>query len=110
MCSFFKKKPDQRATAVLLESGREVAEQAMRSPKFNDYRGPEPMFPMRVRVTDDTGRSWDATMKAGPTTAFLLLPGVRVPVKYAAGDADEVLLDADAMQILAANPQLKRNG
>jgi hypothetical protein len=108
MFSFFRKKSPQTAIAELVDNGREVADQAMKSAKFSTYKGAEPMFPMRVVVRAEDGRSWDATMEAGPTTAFLLLPGVRVKVKYDASAPDKVTIDATAPEILADNPQLKK--
>lgn len=108
MFSFFRKKSPQTATAELVDNGREVADQAMKSAKFNTYKGAEPMFPMRVVVRHADGITWDATMEAGPTTAFLLLPGVRVKVKYDAATPEKVTIDATAPEILADNPQLKK--
>ena len=109
MFSFFKKKSPQSAVAELVDDGREIFEQAMRSPKFNTYRGPEPMFPMRVVVRSPDGRRWDATMQAGPSTAFLLLPGVKVKVRYDAGAPEDVTIDDTPASILEANPQLKKS-
>jgi hypothetical protein len=109
MFSFFKKKSPKSAVAELVDNGREISEQAMRSPKFNTFKGAEPMFPMRVVVRDADGRSWDATMEAGPSTAFLLLPGVKVKVRFDAGSPEKVTIDDTAPSILAANPQMKRD-
>lgn len=78
--------------------------------KFNSYSGPEPLLAMKVRVTDDAGQSWEATMKAGPATSFLLLPGVRVKVRYREGKRDKVTIDDTPMAILEKNPQMKKDG
>lgn len=109
MFSFFRKKPELHASAVLVDNGRDVVAEGLRSPKYNSYSGPEPLFAMKVRVTDDAGQSWDATMKAGPATSFLLLPGVRVKVRYREGKRDKVTIDDTPMAILEKNPQMKKD-
>jgi hypothetical protein len=102
---FFKKKPDKPAMAELLENGRELANQEMMKPKYRDYQGAEPMIEVAVRVYPANEVPFEAKMKAGISKSILLLPGVRVQVKYDEKKTS-VVLDDDHQAILARNPQL----
>lgn len=105
---WFGKKEIARASAELLEDGREISLQAMKSVKYNEYHGKEPKFEMRVRVLPDYEVPWEATMKAPLGCCFLLLPGVVVNVRFEADKKDEVELDDDVQSIVDRNPQLIR--
>ncbi len=104
----FGKKQTVQAMAELLEDARAIVNEQLKRPKYNDYRGPEPMFEMLVRVYPSDEPPFEAKMKAGLSTSYLLKPGVRVQVRYDAGSHQHLVLDADAQSILARNQQLIR--
>jgi len=106
MLSLFGKKQTVRALAEVLEDGRLIADREMKKPRYREYRGAEPMLEIGVRVQPENEPPFEARMKAGLSKSFLLMPGVRVQVKYDAAGRDHVVLDDENQAILARNPQL----
>ncbi len=103
----FGKKPVQlQAFAEVLEDGRAISAQEMKKAKYNEYSGAEPMLEIVVRVQPDNAPAFEAKMKAGLTKSFLLMPGVRVQVKYDPAHPQQVSLDDDNQSILDRNPQM----
>ncbi len=102
----FGKKQTVQALAELIDDGRAIMNEQLKRPKYNEYRGPEPMFEMLVRVYPKDEPPFEAKMKAGLSKSFLLKPGVRVQVRYDAGSHEHVELDDDIQSITARNPQL----
>jgi hypothetical protein len=104
---FGSSKPDATATAEVLVHGRDAMNETLKSPRYNDYKGAEPMVEVAVRVTDDAGKTWDATMEAGLTVVFLLVPGMKVDVKYASKKPARVFLASTQDELMAAAPPRK---
>jgi hypothetical protein len=102
----FGKKPTVQAFAEILEDGRMIANQEMQKPKYNEYKGSEPVLEINVRVQPANEPPFEAKMKAGLTKSFLLKPGVRVQVKYEPIKKQQVILDDENQAILERNPQL----
>jgi hypothetical protein len=102
----FGKKQTLHALAEILEDGRMIADQEMKKPKYNDYKGSEPLLEIAVRVQPDNEPPFEAKMKAGLTKSYLLKPGVRVQVKYEPIKKQQVTLDDENQAILERNPQL----
>lgn len=103
-----KPSPTVQALAEVLEDGREMANQEMKKPKYNDYRGPEVSLEVAVRVQPDNEPPFEARMKIFLFKMYLLKPGVRVLVKYDPAKKEKVTFDDDAPAILARNPQLTK--
>jgi hypothetical protein len=99
----FGKKEEIQAMAEVLEDGREVMNREMAKPKYNDYKGAEPMLEVKVRVQPQDEGPFEAVMKVGMTKSFLLLKGVMVQVKYQKGKTQKVELDDDNQAILERN-------
>jgi hypothetical protein len=59
-----------------------------------------------VRVQPENETPFEAKMKAALTMTYLLMPGVRVQVKYRLRDRRQVTLDDESRAILERNPQL----
>lgn len=104
---FGSSKPDATATAEVLVHGREAMNETLKSPRYNNYKGAEPMVEVAVRVTDEAGKTWDATMEAGLSVVFLLVPGMKVAAKYAKKKPERVFLAATQDELLAAAPPRK---
>ena len=102
----FGKKQSTQAFAEVLEDGRAISAQEMKKAKYNDYSGAEPMLEIGVRVQPENEPAFEAKMKAGLSKSFLLMPGVRVQVKYDPTHKQQVTLDDDNQAILARNPQM----
>jgi hypothetical protein len=102
----FGKKETKQAMAEMLEDGRAIFEHEMKRMKYNEYHGKEPKLDMRVRVMPEFEVPWEATMKAGISCAFLLVPDVQVQVRYEVDKKEHVELDDDPQAIVARNPQL----
>jgi hypothetical protein len=99
----FGKKEEIQAMAEVLEDGREVANQEMKKAKYNNYKGAEPMFEVKVRVQPKDDAPFESVMKFGLTKSFLLLQGVMLQVKYQKGKNQKVELDDDNQSILERN-------
>jgi hypothetical protein len=110
MSFLFGRKPAQsvQALAEVLENGRDMANEEMKKPKYNDYRGPEVSLDVAVRVQPQNEPPFDAKMKVFLLKMYLLKPGVRVLVKYDPSKKEKVEFDDDAQAILARNPQLTK--
>jgi len=104
----FRRKQTMQALAEVLEDGRAIASQEMKKAKYNSYQGAEPMLEIAVRVQPQNEPPFEAKMKAGLGKTFLLLPGVRVQVKYEPARKNQVLLDDENQAILDRNPQLSK--
>ncbi len=105
---FGRKPTTLHAFAVTTENGRELANQEMKKPKYNEYHGPEPVIWVGVRVEPEGEPPFEARMKAGLTRTYLLKEGVRVRVQYDPARKKEVILDDNTQDILERNPQLTR--
>jgi hypothetical protein len=110
MSFLFGKKPTQTAQALaeVLEDGREMANQEMKKPKYNNYQGPEVDLEVAVRVQPESEPPFDAKMKIFLLKMYLLKPGIIVRVKYDPAKKEKVTFDDDAPAILARNPQLTK--
>ena len=106
MSPLFGKKILSQALAEVLEDGRATFNQEMQRQKYRHYAGAEPVLDIAVRVQPENEMPFEAGMKAGISTAFLLLPGVRVLVEYDPGKKNQVRILDDSNAILARNPQL----
>lgn len=110
MSFLFGRKPAKtmQALAEVLENGREMANQEMKKPKYNNYEGPEVHLEVAVRVQPENEPPFDAKMKVSLLNMYLLKPGVRVLVKYDPSKREKVDFGDDAQAILARNPQLRK--
>jgi len=106
MSPLFGKKETVQALAEILEDGRAIFDQEMKKIKYREYRGPEPMLQIRVRVQPENEPPFEAVMKAGIGHSFLLKQGVRVQVKYEPQKHEHVEFDDGDQAILDRNPQL----
>jgi len=102
----FGKKQAARAFAEVIEDGRAIMNEEMKKPKYNEYKGPEPVVEILVRAQPENEPPFEAKMRAGITQAYLLKPGVRVQVKYDLAKRQQVTLDDSNQAILDRNPQL----
>jgi len=102
----FGNKQMSTALAEVLEDGRAITNQEMKKAKYNQYEGSEPMLEIAVRVQPANEPSFEAKMKAGLTKTYLLVPGVRVQVKYDPSKKKQVMLEDETQAILERNPQL----
>lgn len=102
----FGKKEEMQAMAEVLEDGREVMNREMAKPKYNSYKGAEPMLEVKVRVQPKDDAPFESVMKVGMTKSFLLLQGVMVKVKYQKGKNQKVELDDDNQIILERNAKI----
>lgn len=102
----FRKKQTVQAWAEIVENGRDIANQELKKPKYNDYQGAEPILEIGVQVQPDSEPPFIAKMKAGLTKSHLLIPGVRVRVKYDPNKKQTVTLEDEIQAILERNPQL----
>lgn len=113
MVAWFGSKKRVRATAEVLDDGRAAANAELASPV---YRGDthdrhfDSHVRVRVRVRATDRPPFEGEMKAGIGPAALLLPGVVVNVEFDEKDGGGIELLDDLPSILAANPQLKREG
>ena len=104
---FFGKKQTVYAIAEVLENGRSIFEQEMKKLKYQgEHSGPEPVIEIGVRVQPENEPGFESKMKAGISKYYLLMPGVRVQVKYEPNKMQSVLLDDNLQDIMARNPQL----
>lgn len=110
MSFLFGRKPTHtvQALAEVLENGREMANQEMKKPKYNNYQGPEIRMEVAVRVQPENEPPFEAKMKVSLFNMYLLKPGVRVLVKYDPSKKEKVDFNDDAQAILVRNPQLKK--
>ncbi len=102
----FRKKRTVEVFAEVLEDGRAKMNQEMKKAKYNQYSGAEPMLNIAVRVQPESEPPFEANMKAGITKSTLLLPGVKVLVKYEPGKEQRITLVDELQAILDRNPQL----
>lgn len=102
----FPKKQSAQAMAEVLEDGRALMNQEMQKAKYRDYKGAEPQFEVAVRVEPAGEAAYPAKMKVGMTKIYLIVPGVKVQVKYDPAHKEQVTLDDDNQAILARNPQM----
>jgi len=102
----FGKKQTVQAMAEVLEDGREITNREMNRLKYNEYHGKEPMLEIGVRVLPEYEVPYEAKMKAGLSSTFLLVPGVQVRVKVEADKRERVELDDNVQSIVDRNPQL----
>jgi hypothetical protein len=109
MSPLFGKKILSQAIAEVLENGREIFNREMQRNKYRHYAGAEPVLQIAVRVQPENEVPFEAGMQAGISTAFLLLPGVRVLVEYDPGKKSQVRILDDSTTILERNPQLKKD-
>jgi hypothetical protein len=103
---FFKNKQTAQAFAEVLEDGRAITAQEMKKIKYQRQYQNEPVIEIGVRVQPDNEPPFEAKMKAGLTKTHLLMPGVRVKVKYDPSQKQQVTLDDDNQEILKRNPQM----
>ncbi len=102
----FGKKPTAQALAEVLEDGRAIMNQELKKSKYTNYAGAETMLEIGVRVLPANEPAFEAKMKAGLSRCHLLVPGVRVLVKYEPGKNQHVTLEDELRAILDRNPQL----
>lgn len=102
----FGKKEEIQAMAEVLEDGREVMNREIAKPKYNSYKGAEPILEIKVRVQPKDDAPFESVMKVRMTKSFLLLQGVMVQVKYQAGKTKKVDLDDDNQSILERNASI----
>lgn len=103
---FFKKKQTMQAFAEVLEDGRAITSQEMKKLKYRREYQHEPIIEIGVRVQPENEPPFEAKMKAGISQTFLLMPGVRVKVKYEPSQKQKVTLDDETQEILNRNPQM----
>lgn len=108
MSFLVKKKLKVQAIATTLENGREILEKYASKFRLGTHYDQEFAFDILVRVEPALEPAFEARMKAGYSTIFLLLPGVRVQVVYDPADKKQVVIDDDPQAILARNPQLSK--
>lgn len=89
--------------AEALEDGREATNREMVKPKYNSYKGAEPILEVKVRVQPKDKAPFESVTQVGMTKSFLLLQGVMVQVKYQNGKNQKVELDDDNQSILERN-------
>jgi hypothetical protein len=108
MSFLFGNKQPVYALAEVLEDGRTKTSQEFDKLKYKNkvYRGKEPMINIMVRVQPENEAPFEAQMDAGVGKAFLLMPGVRVQVKFEPGKEQHVMLEDEIQAILERNPQL----
>ena len=104
----FGKKQSVQAIAELVEDGREIMNEEMKKPKYNEYAGREIFIEVAVRVLPEDEPPFEAKMQAGLLKAYLLKPGVRVRVQYDPAKKERVSMDDEPAEILERNPQLKK--
>ena len=108
MSFLFGKKQTVQAMAELLEDGREIMNEEMKKPKYNNYAGREVFIDVAVRVQPENEPPFEAKMKVSLLKAYLLKPGVRVIVKYDPAKKEQVIMEDEPTAILERNPQLKK--
>ena len=104
----FGKKQSVHAMAELLEDGREIMNEEMKKPKYNNYAGREVFIDVAVRVQPENEAPFDAKMKVSILKAYLLKPAVRVRVNYDPAKKEQVTMDDEPAEILERNPHLKK--
>ena len=104
----FGKKYSVQSMAELLEDGREIMNEEMKKPKYNNYAGREVFIDVTVRVQPENETPFEAKMKVSLLKAYLLKPGVRVNVKYDPAKKEQVTMDDEPAEILERNPHLKK--
>jgi len=106
---WFGKKETVQSLAEVLADGRAAMDDKMSGIRYRNHsEGKEPTIDIAVRVMPEFEVPWEATMKAGIGSSFLLMPGVQVQVKYEAEKKEHVELDDNPQAILARNPQMVR--
>lgn len=106
----FGKKEEAQALAEVLEDGREIMNQEMKKPKYNDYNGAEPLLKVKVRVQPTDEPPFEAIMEVGLTHSYLLKSGVVVQVKYTKGKNDQVVFDDNNQNVLERNANILKKG
>jgi hypothetical protein len=106
MSFLFWKKETELALAEVLENGREKANKIMNAGRNKNYRGPDIPMKISVRVEPPNDYPFETQMKTSVAYGVLLLPGVRVQVKYPPGKQGEVTFADNEQEILKRNPQL----
>ena len=106
----FGKKEEAQALAEVLEDGREIMNQEMKKPKYNDYKGAEPLLKVKVRVQPTDEPPFEAIMEVGLTHSYLLKSGVVVQVRYTKGKNDQVTFDDNNQNVLERNASILKKG
>lgn len=104
----FGKKQTVQSLAEVLEDGREIMNEEVKKPKYNNYSGREVFIEVAVRVQPENEPPFEAKMKSSLLKAYLLKQGVRVRVHYDPAKKEQVILDDEPAEILKRNPQLKK--
>jgi hypothetical protein len=104
----FGKKQNVQSLAEVLEDGREIMNEEMKKPKYNNYAGREVFIDVSVRVQPENEAPFESKMKVSLLKAYPLKQGVRVQVKYDPAKKEQVIMDDEPAQILERNPQLKK--
>lgn len=104
----FGKKQQVESLAEVLEDGRDIMNDEMKKPKYNNYAGREVFIDVSVRVLPENEAPFESRMKVSLLKAYLLKPGVRVQVKYDPAKKEQVTMDDEPAEILERNPQLKK--
>jgi hypothetical protein len=63
------------------------------------------MIEIEVRVLPENEPPFEAKMKAGLSKTYVLMPGVRVNVKFDPAKKQQVFLEDELQEILKRNPQ-----
>ena len=106
---FFEKKQTVQSFAEVLEDGRAITNREIIKLKYRrDYQN-EPMMEIAVLVQPENEPPFEVKMKAGISKTHLLMPGVRVRVKYDPSKKQQVTLDDETQEILKRNPSLVIN-
>lgn len=63
------------------------------------------MIEIGVRVLSENEPPFEAKMKAGLSKTYVLMPGVRVNVKFDPAKKQQVFLEDEVQEILKRNPQ-----
>ena len=106
----FGKKEEAQALAEVLEDGREIMNQEMKKPKYNSYKGAEPLLKVKVRVQPTDEPPFEAIMEVGLTHSYLLKSGVVVQVRYTKGKNDRVIFDDNNQIVLQRNANILKKG
>lgn len=104
----FGKKQSAQAIAELLEDGRQIMNEEMKKPRYNNYAGREVFIDVAVRVQPENEPPFETKMKVSLLKAYVLKPGVRVNVRYDPAKKEQVTMEDEPAAILERNPQLKK--
>lgn len=93
------------ATAEVLQDGTQQMAEYLRGV---NYRGPEILFPLSVRLFPADGSApIEAAMKYRLIHAHFLKPGMKVAVRYDPADTGTVCLAESPEELIERNPELK---